>query len=156
MAPVPRRPMFWLLAVATLAIAGWGLWPRAQEVEIATVDRGPLEVVFTEEARTRLVDRWTISAPTAGLLERISVEPGDAVTRGQVLARLHPATTPLLDAGAEAQARAQLSSAQQAERAAAAAVDAARASVDAAGAEFARARGTGRDVAHIRDPTGPK
>ncbi|OHE84688.1 MAG: hypothetical protein A2190_10320 [Lysobacterales bacterium RIFOXYA1_FULL_69_10] len=138
MAPVPRRPMFWLLAVATLAIAGWGLWPRAQEVEIATVDRGPLEVVFTEEARTRLVDRWTISAPTAGLLERISVEPGDAVTRGQVLARLHPATTPLLDAGAEAQARAQLSSAQQAERAAAAAVDAARASVDAAGAEFAR------------------
>ena len=145
MAPVLRRPMFWLLAVATLAIAGWGLWPRAQDVETATVDRGPLEVAFTDEARTRLVDRWTISAPTAGLLERITVEPGDAVTRGQVLARLHPTTAPLLDAGAEAQARAQLSSAQQAERAAAAAVEAARASVDAAGAEFTRLKALAGD-----------
>lgn len=145
MAPVLRRPMFWLLAVATVGIAAWGLWPRPQEVEIAIVDRGPLEVAFTEEARTRLADRWTLSAPTAGLMERITVKPGDAVTRGQVLARLHPTTTPLLDAGAEAQARAHLSSAQQAERAAAAAVEAARAAVDAAGAEFARLQALAAD-----------
>ena len=104
MATVLRRPTFWLLAAATLAIAGWGLWPRAQEVEVATVDRGPLEVAFTEEARTRLIDRWTVSAPAAGRLERIVLEPGDAVTRGQVVARLHPITAPLLDAGSQARA----------------------------------------------------
>ena len=145
MPPVLRRPMFWLLAVATLAIAGWGVWPRAQEVETATVDRGPLEVAFSEEARTRLVDRWTVSAPTAGLIERITVEPGDPVTRGQVLVRLHPGTAPLLDAAAEAQARARLDAARQAERAATAAVDVARAAVEASGAELVRIQTLSRD-----------
>lgn len=145
MATILHRPMFWLLAAATVAIAGWGLWPRAQDVDVAVVDRGPLEVAFTEEARTRLVDRWTVSAPAAGRLERIELEPGDAVERGQVVARLHPATAPLLDAGTDARARAQLASAQQGERAADAAVAAARATADVAGAEFARVQALARE-----------
>ena len=43
-------------------------------------------------------DRFVVSAPVAGRLERIELEPGDPVVRGKtIVARLVPAEAPLLD-----------------------------------------------------------
>jgi HlyD family secretion protein len=105
------------------------LWPETIEVDLARPTRGPLEVTIDEEGETRVRERFVISAPVAGRLQRIELEPGDRVIGGQtVLARLVPAPPALLDA----RSRAELT----------AAADAARAGLGQAQAERARAQAT--------------
>ena len=105
-----RRVLFVLAcAGALLAI---GLWPKTLDVEVATVSRGPLVVTIDEEGRTRVRDRFVISAPVSGRVLRIELEPGDAVARGQIMARLQPETPPLLDVRARAEAEAAVVSAE--------------------------------------------
>lgn len=90
------------LAVAGLAaLLGWAFAPRPVEVEVAQADRGRFETTIDEEGRTRLRDRYLVSAPLAGRLGRITLEPGDAVDAGTELAVLTPTLAPLLDARAQ-------------------------------------------------------
>ena len=128
-----RRPIFALAVLATIALAAWGLWPRALEVESGVVDRGPLSVTFVEEGRTRVRHRYVISAPLDGTLERVGLEPGDAVQAGQALAMLRPTPSALLDPASRAQAQAQATAADRQ-------LAAAQASVSAATAEQRRSR----------------
>jgi HlyD family secretion protein len=118
-----RRLLFAMIVVGIILSAA--LWPEAIEVDVARGERGPLRVTIDEEGETRVRERFVISAPVAGRLQRVELEPGDPIRRGQVLARLTPAAPALLDA----RTRAEL----------AAAVDAARAAVGQARAERARA-----------------
>lgn len=103
----PTRPLYLLLAIALGGMALWGFWPRAASVEIAHVARAPLSVTFTEEGRTRLRDRYLVSAPLDGVVGRITLEPGDAVKAGAQVAMMSPATSALFDPvnRAEAEAR---------------------------------------------------
>jgi biotin carboxyl carrier protein len=75
-------------------------------VDLAEVTQGPLRVTVDEDGRARVKDRFVISAPLVGSLARIELDPGDAVTEGQMLARLVPLLPPLMDertrTGAEA------------------------------------------------------
>lgn len=80
-----------------------------------------------DEGETRVRDRYLVSAPVAGRLLRIELEPGDPVKRGAVVAALLPAPPALLDARSRAEATA--------------AVEAARAALGRARAERERARG---------------
>ncbi len=59
--------------------------------------RGPLRQVVEEDAKTRVRERYTVSAPMAGTLARIELHAGDAVEPGTVVARLLPLASPLLD-----------------------------------------------------------
>ena len=95
-----------LLAVAVVAgLVALALWPRPTEVDLAPVIRGPLVVTLDEEGETRVRDRFDISAPVAGELLRIEVEPGDAVEAGRtVLATVRPSMPAPLDARALAEA----------------------------------------------------
>ncbi len=97
--------------------------PSPIPVELATVARGPLEVTIDEEGMTRVRDRYTVGAPFAGQLSRITLKEGDPVTRGQVIARLDPAP---LDPRAREQAEARLHAAEDAKRVADAVVRQAR------------------------------
>ncbi|MGZ5033068.1 MAG: efflux RND transporter periplasmic adaptor subunit [Usitatibacter sp.] len=85
-------------AVAAAALVGWALQPRPIAVESAAVTRGPFEQTVSDDGRTRVRDRYTISAPLAGRVERIALRAGDAVERDGTIAWLAPATPPLLDA----------------------------------------------------------
>ena len=125
------------IIVAVAAIAGAAMWPASTEVDVVRVERGPMQVTIDEEGETRIDDRFVVSAPVAGRLQRIELEPGDAVVRGKtVLARLTPAESPLLDprtrtelsAGIEA-ARAAVGQAQAERERAAAAVERTRTTV---------------------------
>jgi HlyD family secretion protein len=122
-----RKHIRLILAVLVVAgIAAVAMWPKSMEVEVANVSRGPMQVTIDEEGETRVRDRFVVSAPVSGRLQRITLEPGDPVVRGKtVLARLTPAESPLLDP----RTRGELS----------AAVEAARASVGQAQAERQRA-----------------
>lgn len=142
---VPRRQLFWLLLAVVVGIAAWGIWPRALPVETARIARGPLTVSFNEEARTRLHDRWMVSAPLPGVVERIVLRPGDAVAAGQTVAVLVPARASLFDPMRRADAQARVSSAMQAEAAASAAIVAAEAERTRSRAELRRASALAAD-----------
>jgi HlyD family secretion protein len=107
-----RRVLFVLACVAgLLAVA---LWPETLEVDVAAVSRGQLVVTVDEEGRTRVRDRFIVSAPLSGRVLRIEIEAGDAVRRGDVVARIQPETPPLLDVRARAEAQAAVESAEAA------------------------------------------
>ncbi|HSL21929.1 MAG TPA: efflux RND transporter periplasmic adaptor subunit [Vicinamibacterales bacterium] len=126
-----------LAAMAIVAgILAAALWPSTVEVDFGRVDRGALQITVDEEGETRVGDRFVISAPVTGRLQRIELEPGDSVERGRtVLARLIPADPALLDA----RTRAELSAAAEAAQAA---VGQARAERARAGAALERAAST--------------
>lgn len=81
--------------------------PRPTLVETAEVYRGELTVVLPEEGETRVRDRYEVSAPVAGRILRIELEPGDPVVADEsVLVRFLPVAPTPLDARASAEARA--------------------------------------------------
>ena len=109
---VRRRLLLWgavaIALVATLAVA---FWPRAVEVEVATVDRGAVREEVVDEGRTRMREVYVVAAPASGRLLRVAVEPGDAVRAGEGVARMARGATGFLDARLEAEARAVLAAA---------------------------------------------
>jgi len=106
-----------LLLLAALAIV-WAFLPRPVPVETATVSRGPLRVTVEEEGKTRLRDRFVVSAPVAGYARRVGLEVGDPVAKGQALATLEPLRAEALDPRARAIAEARVATAEAAFRAA--------------------------------------
>ncbi len=60
------------------------------EVEVLSPVRGDLERSFTEQARTRLSQTYQVPMPVDGRLSRLTVEEGDPVRAGQVLASIDP------------------------------------------------------------------
>ncbi|MDH4281303.1 MAG: HlyD family efflux transporter periplasmic adaptor subunit, partial [Myxococcales bacterium] len=103
-----------VLAVVALIVVAW--LPNPVEVEVATVTRGPLVVTVNEDGRTRVKDRYIVSAPVTGNLARHELEAGDAIEEQQVLARLVPLPPPLLDARTRAEAKARVDAAMAALR----------------------------------------
>jgi HlyD family secretion protein len=92
------------LAVGAAAIAGlavWALQPRPVLVETAVVTRGTFEQTVSDDGRTRVRDRYVVSAPLAGRIERITLKAGDAVKAGQVVALLRPTAPAFLDVRTE-------------------------------------------------------
>ena len=102
-------------AIALVAFAGslaWAFWPRPVPVDVAAVTRGPMRVTVDEDGRTRIRERYVVSAPLAGRMTRIQLHPGDAVASGQtVVAAIEPTAPALLDARARAEAEARFSAA---------------------------------------------
>ena len=81
--------------------------PQPTLVETAVVRRAELVVVLPEEGETRVRDRYEVSAPVAGRILRIELEPGDPVVADEtVLVRFLPVAPTPLDARSLAEARA--------------------------------------------------
>ncbi len=94
-----RRTWAYLVAtaLALAAVVVWAFAPRPASVETATVAIGPFRMSIEEDAKTRLRDRYVVSAPLAGQLDRIALREGDPVQAGQVLASLTPMMPAMLD-----------------------------------------------------------
>lgn len=121
---VPRRWLYWgTAATAMLAWLGWALAPRPLEVEWSRVTHGRFETAIEEDGKTRLIDSYTVSAPLAGTLQRISLREGDSVQQGDLLASITPAPAPLLDRRARREQQARLGAAQASLQAAGAAME---------------------------------
>jgi HlyD family secretion protein len=92
-------------ALACGGLLAAALWPEPVPVDVATVSRGPLRVTIDEEGETRVCERFVVSAPLAGQVLRIELEPGDIVTaRRTVVATFRPSLPHPLDARARAEA----------------------------------------------------
>ncbi|WP_295806467.1 biotin/lipoyl-binding protein, partial [uncultured Nitratireductor sp.] len=88
-----RRSRFWIMGgggLVLVAAVAYAFWPRATLVEVGEASRGPMQTTIDEEARTRLHEPFVVTAPVAGRLMRVAVEPGDSVKEGAVIARMRP------------------------------------------------------------------
>ena len=95
------RKAAWIATAAGVAVAlglvGWAFAPRPVEVEAAVATRGHFEATVDEDGKTRLRDRFVVSAPLAGVVGRIGLREGDAVQAGAPLATLTPVLPPMVD-----------------------------------------------------------
>jgi HlyD family secretion protein len=112
--------------LVVIGIVAAAMWPSSLEVGVTKVMRGSMQVTIDEDGVTRIRERFALSAPVSGRLQRVELEPGDPVVGGKtVVARLTTAESPLLDP----RTRGELT----------ASVEAARAAVGQAQAERSRA-----------------
>jgi HlyD family secretion protein len=113
-----RARLFRYLVVAV--IVGLLLWmalrPSPRLVDAATIDRGPVVATVEAEGRTRVRDRYLITAPIATQARRLQLQPGDAVAAGQRVVSLDPLPATALDprTRSEAERRAEASESRRA------------------------------------------
>ncbi len=143
MADHTRRRWFWLAgAVLVLAAVAFTLAPKPVPSDYVEVVRGPMQVSLDHEGKTRVHDRFAITAPFAGRIARIELEPGDTVVAGEtVLATLWPNASALLDPTRHAEAAAAVRADRARLKAAAAERDRASASHELAVSELRRSQG---------------
>lgn len=109
---VRRRILVITVSVIVIAALVYGFMPKPVRIDVAQVKKGPLRVTIDEEGKSRVKDRFAVSAPVAGFLRRIELKVGDAVKRGQVVAELEPLRSSVLDPRSRAEALAAVSAAQ--------------------------------------------
>lgn len=116
-----KRSTWWLAggaATAAAALLAWAFAPRPLEVEVASVVQAPFQSTIDEDGKTRLRDRYVISAPLSGQLNRVTLREGDRVEAGAVVAGLTPVLAPMLDERTLKELQARLAAAEaQRERA---------------------------------------
>ncbi len=105
-----RRFAFWgVLGTIGLAALVVALMPHPIPVDEAAVTRGSMRVTLDHEGRTRVRERYVVSAPVPGRVLRIELEPGDRVEANRtVLATFLPAMASLLDVRTRAAAEARV------------------------------------------------
>jgi HlyD family secretion protein len=123
---------------AVVALLAWAFAPRPVEVETAIVATGAFEQSIEEDGRTRLKDRYAVSAPAAARLVRIALREGDRVNAGDTVATLLPLMSAMVDERSSREAAARLQAARAGVQRAAARVERTRIAVDEAQLELHR------------------
>lgn len=134
-----RTLRYSLFALAVAALAWLALRPAPVPVDTVEVARGDVTDSVEAEGRTRLVDRYLITAPIAAQARRQQLEVGDAVAVDQVLVVLDPLPAPALDPRARAEAVARAEAAQSRQRGAEQDLASAAASAEQAELDLGRA-----------------
>lgn len=106
----------WFLVLLGMALVGaivYSFLPDPVEVDLVQVERGTLQVTVDEDGKTRIREKYIVSAPLAGRLLRIRLDAGDPVVAGEtLLATIEPRAPELLDDRAIAQAEARVRAAE--------------------------------------------
>jgi HlyD family secretion protein len=133
------------VGAALVAALVWAFRPQAVAVELGTAAVGVFEQTIEEDGKTRLAERYVVSAPLAGRLARIALREGDTLTAGASVAALMPALSPLLDERSAREAQARVESAQAMLARAGARIERARVGVEQARIELARSEQLSKD-----------
>jgi len=108
-----RKLLTLLVGLGIVAAVGYGLIPEPVEVDLATIQPGAIRVTVDQDGKTRIRERYVVSAPLAGRLLRIDLDPGDQIQSGKtLLATIEPRDPELLDARSIAQAEARVKAAE--------------------------------------------
>lgn len=130
-----------LILLAVLAGLVFAFIPQPVRVSTSEVMRDRLQVTVNEDGRTRIRDRYIVSAPLGGQLQRIQLRAGDVIEAGTtVLAEIVPGDPALLDARAIAEAEARVRRAESAVQRARPELEQAIAQLDYAENELSRVR----------------
>jgi HlyD family secretion protein len=135
--------LFVLLVVLTIVAGlGYAFLPEPVEVDLVAADRGVLRITVDEDGKTRIREKYVVSAPLNGRILRISMDPGDKVIAGKtLLTMIEPRDPELLDARSVAQAEARVKAAEAALRRVEPMLETAREAQALAEAEVTRLRG---------------
>ncbi|MBA6294794.1 efflux RND transporter periplasmic adaptor subunit [Colwellia sp. MB02u-9] len=138
LALLKKHPLICFIVALTTGLLIWGFWPQPIMVEGIAARYAPMTVSIEEEGRTRLIDRYLISASVDGVTCRQQLKVGDTVKQGQVLLGITPLQSQVLDPRSRAQAQAQVAAAKSALHAAQEQANAASASAQLASNELTR------------------
>jgi HlyD family secretion protein len=131
----------WVITIVCIVVfAGllYGFMPEKKLVEGAQAKLAPLSVMVEEEGQTRVIDRYDISSPVSGQLQRVMYIVGDLVKKNQVVALVKPTPSPVLDVRAKASATDQINAAEAQLRASEEAIKTASAQLSLAQSEASR------------------
>jgi HlyD family secretion protein len=112
--PLPEHPAVVAIAALVIGLLVWGFWPQPVAIEAIVVQRAPLTITIEEEGRSRVIDRYIISAPVDGVACRVQLDVGDPVEQGKELLGITPLKSQVLDSRSRAQAMAAVAAAQSA------------------------------------------
>src|SRR6516225_6805715 len=147
------------ILVLGLIVAGlaWFAWPRPLPVDLATVVKGPIEVTADDDGKTHVRHIYTVSAPIAGRVLRIShptgesgpsLHVGDQVTANETVVTLMQPTPPsFIDVRSHDQLEAEVLAADAAIQQQEAEVQRLQAALDFSRTEFDRAQTLSRTQA---------
>ncbi|UCC14670.1 MAG: efflux RND transporter periplasmic adaptor subunit [Gammaproteobacteria bacterium] len=123
-------------AIVTAVVAAF--MPRPIAVDVIEARHDTLTVTVEEEGKTRVIDRFAVSAPVAGFARRVELDVGDIVVKGDRLMSLEPLRSDVLDPRSRAEAEARVAAAQASLLAAQQKTTAARADSEFADSELRR------------------
>ncbi|BAY07362.1 efflux RND transporter periplasmic adaptor subunit [Calothrix sp. NIES-2098] len=86
----PKLLIYSAIALGTTILIIWAFRPAPIAVDTGRVSRGDLAVTVNAEGKTRVRDRFVVSAPVDGRLARIELDEGDTVKPGTIVARIDP------------------------------------------------------------------
>ncbi|MCB1210130.1 MAG: HlyD family efflux transporter periplasmic adaptor subunit [Verrucomicrobiales bacterium] len=139
-----RKILGWGAALALVAAVVNGMRAKPVEVETAAIRRGGLTVFVTEEGKTRIRNRYTVSAPVAGQMGRVTLRAGDEVKAAEtVITVIEPGIPPLLDPRRRAQALAAVDAAEASRQRAMQGLDLAKTDAQFALTNWNRIKATG-------------
>lgn len=138
------------LLAAIVGGLAWFAWPRPVLVDLATVVKGPIEVTADEDGKTHVRHVYTVSAPIAGKVLRIShplgeqgpsLHVGDEVVANQtVIALMQPTLPGFIDVRSRDQLQAEVLAADAAIQQQEAEVKRIEAALEFSRTEFQRAQ----------------
>jgi len=128
-------------AVALVGGVVYGFMPRPVDVDFGRAAIGPLLVSVSEDGKTRIKEKYVVSMPFTGRIDRIMLDPGDPVIAGETtLITIQPGDPDPLNNRLEAEARGRVHAAEAAVKRAQATLEKSRAEKDWAEANDARIR----------------
>ncbi|MBI1425037.1 MAG: efflux RND transporter periplasmic adaptor subunit [Gammaproteobacteria bacterium] len=133
-----KHPVITITSLVIIGLLIAGFWPQPVLVEAELARQAPMTVTIEEEGRTRIIDRYVISAPVDGVACRVQLDIGDPVKQGEMLLSVSPLKSPVLDQRSQAQAQARVAAAESSLRAAKEQATAATAAAQLAVTEQAR------------------
>jgi HlyD family secretion protein len=152
------KRIFGVVVVGSIGAAlAWFAWPRPLPVDLATVAKGPIEVTADDDGKTHVRHIYTVSAPVAGRVLRIShptgesgpsLHVGDQVTANEtVVALMQPTPPSFIDIRSHDQLEAEVTAADAAIQQQEAEVRRLQAALDFSRTEFERAQTLSRTQA---------
>ncbi|QDT56496.1 Putative efflux system component YknX [Caulifigura coniformis] len=128
-------------AIALLGGVVYGFMPRPIDVDFGDVAFGPLLVSVSEDGKTRIKEKYIVSMPFPGRIDRVLLDPGDEVTAGEsTLITIQPSEPDPLNERLELEAEARLQASEAALKRAKATAEKAAAEKEWADTNFERIR----------------
>ena len=72
-----KRLLWGVVAGLAVLVLVWFAWPAPVAVDLAVVTKGPMEVTVDDDGKTHVRHIYTVSAPIAGKVMRISHPSGE-------------------------------------------------------------------------------
>jgi HlyD family secretion protein len=133
--------ILWIVAALTAAAGvAWSFLPQPIPVETAQVTTGHFVATVDESGKTRIRERYVVTAPLAGRLTRIDLRAGDSLGHHERITTIFPAPAPLLDPRSRREAEERLGAAEASHERAKAMIERARAEAEQSRAELERMR----------------